>query len=239
MDTRYDWNIEDLEGVDVDIEISLKEYGFAWISGDTETLFYYGIKRGMDSEGDMEEEYTRFDFCTLDNNIDVYSEYDWADFNALLSFTGQTKQEFDDMPLVQKIHDLIQYYGHLNIFGETYWEGLTYEDIVEDPFVVAFEKNTKGLHAISSGFSAHCEDCRDSHDICCEHRAKFAMESNEIVDEPSFSWRSCETCGSRLAGDRQAGHALDSNDDLVHLNMCTDCILYVANGDLPENWRPA
>ena len=59
--------------------------------------------------------------------------------------------------------------------------------------------------------------------------------------EGEFSHRACESCGEHLAGDRHPAHgylgddsaaALESN--LEHFQVCTDCVMYHANGDLPE-----
>ena len=53
-------------------------------------------------------------------------------------------------------------------------------------------------------------------------------------------------CGTTLGGDREVWHALDTNyqdtpiaDRVLHHfhDVCTDCVLYLANGDEPEQWR--
>jgi hypothetical protein len=50
-----------------------------------------------------------------------------------------------------------------------------------------------------------------------------------------FSWRSCEGCNSPLAGDRYQAHALlVEHNEWTTLAVCTDCLLYIANGDVPE-----
>jgi len=75
-------------------------------------------------------------------------------------------------------------------------------------------------------------------------------QNGEIVDEPGFSSHPCEICGSNLGGDRHTAHALirtalpghvqgDDYDktEIVHLEICMDCVLYMSNGDLPEVWE--
>jgi hypothetical protein len=66
-------------------------------------------------------------------------------------------------------------------------------------------------------------------------------EAGEIVEEPHFSWSHCDTCGSALGGDRHDGHGIlesgESKGEMVHLSMCVDCLLYFANGDLPDQWE--
>ena len=128
MNNRIDWDHSKLEGGDADIETSLVEYGLAWIIGEGETLFYYGI--GLEDTG--EPLYNKFDFCTINNDIDVVQEYDWANFADILSFVGMDMDNWLTMPLTQKISDLLSYYGYENIFGSSYWEGLKYSEIISE-----------------------------------------------------------------------------------------------------------
>jgi len=111
-----------LEGPDVSIEISLKEYGLAWKIGETETRFYYGTTH-------VGDEYTGFDWGDLENNVDVCKEYDWADFQEVLDYVGMNMKDWEKMPLTQKIQDLLSYYGAENIFGE-YTEPMAYREVV-------------------------------------------------------------------------------------------------------------
>jgi hypothetical protein len=126
MKTRQENNHNNLIGPDVDIEISLKEYGLAWIiSSDEETLFYYGIRHNG-------TEYVMFDFCALNPKMDIKQEYDWIkkeDWADIYDYTGQNEEEWNTLPFVEKISYLHNYYGSENIFGATYWEGLTYDEI--------------------------------------------------------------------------------------------------------------
>ncbi len=51
--------------------------------------------------------------------------------------------------------------------------------------------------------------------------------SKQALDEPSFSWRACECCGSHLGGDRY--HATGYNpttDTICEYEICTDCVYY-------------
>jgi len=119
--TSYDHS--QLIGMDADLETSLKEYGLAWIKTDTETLFYYGI--GMDADIN---EYTRFDFAVLPNDFSIKAEYDWIDdWDDINSYIGM---DIDECYLPQQISVLLSYYGYENIFGSSYWEGLSYNAIV-------------------------------------------------------------------------------------------------------------
>ena len=114
-----------LEGPDADIEISLKDYGIAWEIGETDTRFYYGI--AYDGE-----EYITFDWADLENDLDVLKEYDWVEFEEIMSFVGMELTEWEKTPLVYKIRDLMGYYGTENIFGSTYTDPMTYKEITKE-----------------------------------------------------------------------------------------------------------
>ena len=104
-------------------------------------------------------------------------------------------------------------------------------------YTKAVERNCKGLKGVNPGSAACCPICLD----------KFGIEDNGDIDamqeqiyeneESSFSWHQCDTCGSRLGGDRSNGHGFDDNGEVVHLSMCVDCVMFFANGDEPESWE--
>jgi hypothetical protein len=125
---RQEYNHDNMQGVDCDPETTLKEYGLAWIEEEGEkTLFYYGI--GFDGHY-----YDLFDFCTLDPEMDVREEYNWIeeeDWESIYSFVDMTKEDWNALPFTTKISDIVAAYGYENIFGSTYWEGLTYEEIFQ------------------------------------------------------------------------------------------------------------
>lgn len=117
---RLDFDHTKLQGPDVDIETSLKEYGRAWIESDSDILFYIGVR------GDGYE-YTAFDFTMIGKDTDVFEEFDWVDFDEVSDYTGY---DLKDKPLVQQVEDLLDYYGAEEIFGVGGWEGLTYAQVV-------------------------------------------------------------------------------------------------------------
>lgn len=98
-------------------------------------------------------------------------------------------------------------------------------------FLDRFTFHTQELAFLSTGgYLEQCKDC--PRDIDYEAGVSY-------TDEPSFSWSACDTCGSTLGGNREVGHAwVHINDVLgdviVHLSCCTDCVVFIANGDLPE-----
>lgn len=78
--------------------------------------------------------------------------------------------------------------------------------------------------------------------ICSECQSDYGMEpqpfytgvkDGSVFDEGGFSWSDCECCGSSLGGDRFAAHGFADDDSILHFSICVDCLLYLANGDLP------
>lgn len=101
-------------------------------------------------------------------------------------------------------------------------------------YLEALEHNLRGLSHVSAGACPTCEHCGpfdpDDCDAC------------DVANEGGFSWSSCDACGSSLGGDRYPAHGFskpfDNGDDiLVHLDVCADCLCYLANGDVPEDWE--
>ena len=89
----------------------------------------------------------------------------------------------------------------------------------------AVEAGLKGLMAVSSGVCPGCDECPEE----------------GVEDEASFSSRSCGICNSHLGGDRYVWHALYEDeacgDDILQFDdACTDCVMFIANGDEPESW---
>lgn len=84
-------------------------------------------------------------------------------------------------------------------------------------FTEAVEQGLEGLDFVSTGTCPGCNEC-------------------PTIDEPHFSWSPCDCCNSSLGGDRHAAHGKDKDGNLVHLDICVDCLMYIANGDEPEIW---
>ena len=85
----------------------------------------------------------------------------------------------------------------------------------------AFARWTKDLVGLNTGLASCCPECGDFNE--------------EIGDEGGFSWSQCDTCGSTLGGNRYAAHGFAEGDDTpIHLDVCEDCLCYIANGDLPQ-----
>lgn len=100
----------------------------------------------------------------------------------------------------------------------------------------AVDRNLAGLEFISTGICPGCKECQQTWDMP-EDELEQAWSTGDVCDEGSFSWHVCESCGSHLGGNRYDAHGVDADGAIVHLSVCTDCLMYLANGDLPENWN--
>lgn len=93
-----------------------------------------------------------------------------------------------------------------------------------------------GLAFLSTGICSGCEVCANDQDQTVKSE-EFAdkVSNGEICSEPSFSQQSCELCGSELGGDRYAAHGRDQADNIIHLEICVDCVqvIYSTNNE----WR--
>jgi len=131
----------------------------------------------------------------------------------------------------------------------------------KSPFVKAVERGLEGLEHVSTGAcvgcyecgleeSAPCPECNGDGVFGCkgcggDGVVDITYDNNpqlmDLANEPHFSRVACDCCGSHLGGDRHPAHGIAKINDretLVHLDVCTDCLVYLANGDEPEEWRP-
>jgi hypothetical protein len=114
-----------IEGVDANLEISLKEYGLAWYKTKTEIVFIYGI----DHNGN---DFTGFDKCSFDLSANLVDEFDWideSDWQRFAGFIGADTSEIKELPIEELIHPLVSYYGTENIFGSSYWQGDSFDEL--------------------------------------------------------------------------------------------------------------
>lgn len=96
-------------------------------------------------------------------------------------------------------------------------------------FLEAIEHNLSGLKFFSVGACPGCDEC-GLPDVDSMDSAEY--ESADQGDE--FSTVSCDSCGSDLAGSRHPAHGFTADDTLIHLDVCVDCLMFHANGELPE-----
>lgn len=104
---------------------------------------------------------------------------------------------------------------------------MTFEDDVID------RCNEFDNRDIYPGIACDCEDCQSAFGLSSAELREGA-EDGSVFDEGGFSWQSCECCKSSLGGNRYAAHGF-VDGELCHLDVCEDCLCYLANGDLPAN----
>lgn len=99
------------------------------------------------------------------------------------------------------------------------------------------------LEGVSPGITTECPECLysfgvDPADTATVQEIMDYLES--VGDEGHFSHYPCEICASPLGGQRYTWHAwgtdksVDPDGELVHGDCCTDCLMYLANGEEPE-----
>ena len=80
---------------------------------------------------------------------------------------------------------------------------------------------------VSPGLCPCCLQCQSNFGLS-EAEMKGLLESGELADEGGYSLHDCDSCGSDLGGDRYAAHAIDADGELVHLDVCIDCLIELA-----------
>ncbi len=104
-------------------------------------------------------------------------------------------------------------------------------------FTKAIERNWPD-YTIAPGTSHKCDECTQGVKI-----GEDDIKTLQTYDKGSFSWVECDSCGVTLGGSRYNAHAIHKEafakqpDNVHHVNICTDCLMYHANGDEPENWE--
>jgi hypothetical protein len=113
-------------------------------------------------------------------------------------------------------------------------EYLTEDEYRDEAFARRFEQGTEGLRHMSTGLCSSCEDCQSAFGMS-EAEIQAGLEDGTLCDEGGFSWHDCDWCGTTLGGDRYAAHAIgDDPEAILHFDVCSDCLMYDANGVLPS-----
>jgi len=120
----------------------------------------------------------------------------------------------------------------------------------QQAYVAAVERGCKGMEAVSPGFCPSCPECIDALGYTddededgsviktAQQKAEEDYETGKVCDEGGFSWSACDCCGSRLGGNRNSAHGwadIAGKRILIHFEICDDCMLYLANGDIPDD----
>ncbi len=111
-------------------------------------------------------------------------------------------------------------------------------------YTEAVKTNMKDREAVSTGACPGCKVCQEAFNYCCERSFQAAYDAGDICNKGNFGKLPCDCCGSSLGGDRYSGHYILPDDKgrivgqpIEHMSICTDCLIYLANGDEPENWE--
>jgi hypothetical protein len=94
------------------------------------------------------------------------------------------------------------------------------------------ERVSTRLHDIEPvwvGARCGCTDCGLADMTSPEDDEKRFASAGDL----GFSWYRCDACNRPHAGERFAAHGTLDGEP-VHLRVCTDCLFYIANGDIPE-----
>lgn len=92
---------------------------------------------------------------------------------------------------------------------------------------------------------AHYSDGLHISPGCAGEQCEHADGDVEHYCEASFSSCQCDSCGSTLAGDRLPATAFIPTEprpdsppmgEVIELSICVDCVMYWANGDVPDVW---
>ena len=104
-------------------------------------------------------------------------------------------------------------------------------------YTQAVDDGLEGLKFPSVGPCPGCETCKTAFGFKTLKEFDRGYAMGKISDDGGFSWSPCGICGTQLGGDRYVWHWVDDDDNIAHAdNCCVDCLVYLANGDEPENW---
>ena len=84
---------------------------------------------------------------------------------------------------------------------------------------------------VTSGAVLGCRGCLSRVPMVAERTVEDWIER---VETPHFSWHPCGLCRSPLSGHRSPAHGIDPSQEIVHLEICDDCVRYLADGTIPE-----
>ena len=104
--------------------------------------------------------------------------------------------------------------------------------MTQTEFIEAVDAECKDYKSMSPGICSSCDECQSTYGM--EHdELEKVVSSGELPNDPSFSWSGCDCCVSPLGHDLYDAHALTHKGEIIHYDICGDCLCYLANGDLP------
>ena len=151
------------QGTDVNLEISLEEYGFVARPITVDYADEYFVIYKMDDNQYGSGHIRESELDAIVNGTEWASE---EDVNSMLETVGASKQEWMDLPFTSKFSDLVSYWGTENIMGTDYYPndknwafeeiGLESDDNDNDDlveYIVPTHYVTALLNSDSSGLS--------------------------------------------------------------------------------------
>ena len=103
------------EGIDVNLEISLFEYGMIARDKGNELQVIY-VTEWIDFE---KPKYFDVSYISFDGLNSIIND-SWFDKKEFLDFLGITETEFKESPKIMMLYNYISYYGTENILGSSY-----------------------------------------------------------------------------------------------------------------------
>ena len=100
-------------GIDACLATSLCEYGVI-IRKKDETFEFIYVVEWLECDIPL-----RFNLVKMDEE-EVNSILSWIDSDRVISFAGQTEAEWFKSNVINRVHDLLMYYGYPDIFGSSY-----------------------------------------------------------------------------------------------------------------------
>ena len=97
------------------------------------------VKIGSELEIDTKK------YPSLRGLVWLKKEFNFVDFAAVSSFIGI---DIFTLPLTSQIESLNRYYGYENIFGSSYYEGLTYDEIIKYCIPIPTKKSGQKRNSI-------------------------------------------------------------------------------------------
>ena len=105
-----------------------------------------------------------------------------------------------------------------------------YQDKVEDFFI------KEGINNLSAGIQK-CPSCYFdfTQDGLPDTVECGCGDTKQSLEEPYFTYRACDCCGTRLAGDRQMASGYNPiMDEVFEYEVCQDCLYYAEYGTLDD-----
>jgi len=70
---------------------------------------------------------------------------------------------------------------------------------------------------------------------CCDEKCPQCGMSYDSMNEPSFSWQSCDCCNSSLGGDRHPASGYNpETKECMEFSICADCLYYATYGTMMD-----